>query len=176
MPAADFDIVLSPGDVLFVPKHWWHFVTTESDVAVSVNAWQPVWDDDLDRAQEGIAKYCYGALLYALVDNDLLDKKNAVDWLCPSEMSLVNVDNQFETITDLPWNYAYLTEALEPYELDAVEVLKRVLDYAINPENLRQVGQRPLHLSLTPPCLLYFYSSLYITHSSFCLSFSDHRE
>ena len=24
----NLDVVLGPGDVLFVPKHWWHFVQT----------------------------------------------------------------------------------------------------------------------------------------------------
>lgn len=24
----DYDLILEPGDVLFVPKHWWHFVST----------------------------------------------------------------------------------------------------------------------------------------------------
>ena len=29
---------MNPGDILYVPKHWWHFVICV-DTAVSVNTW-----------------------------------------------------------------------------------------------------------------------------------------
>ena len=32
-------MTLSPGEVLFVPKHWWHDVETVSPTALSVNYW-----------------------------------------------------------------------------------------------------------------------------------------
>jgi HSPB1-associated protein 1 len=32
----NYDITLEQGDVLIVPKHYWHFVTTESDISLSV--------------------------------------------------------------------------------------------------------------------------------------------
>ncbi len=34
-----YDIILEPGDVLFVPKHWWHFVTSLDSITISVNSW-----------------------------------------------------------------------------------------------------------------------------------------
>lgn len=34
-------IVLEEGDVLFIPKHYWHFVETVSDLSFSVNLWLP---------------------------------------------------------------------------------------------------------------------------------------
>ena len=39
----DFDFVLAPGALLFVPKAWWHAVTS-LDPAVSVSVW---FDDDV---------------------------------------------------------------------------------------------------------------------------------
>ena len=33
-----FQVVLSPGEVLFVPRHWWHYVECVES-AVSVNTW-----------------------------------------------------------------------------------------------------------------------------------------
>jgi oxalate decarboxylase/phosphoglucose isomerase-like protein (cupin superfamily) len=30
------------GDVLFIPKHYWHFVETVSDLSLSINVWLPV--------------------------------------------------------------------------------------------------------------------------------------
>lgn len=34
-------LALSPGDVLYLPKYWWHYVTTESDISISMNMWIP---------------------------------------------------------------------------------------------------------------------------------------
>ena len=31
-------VVMEPGDILYIPKHWWHFVVC-LDTAVSVNTW-----------------------------------------------------------------------------------------------------------------------------------------
>ena len=35
------DFVLEEGDILFIPKHYWHFVETETDLSLSVNLWLP---------------------------------------------------------------------------------------------------------------------------------------
>ena len=32
-------ITLNAGDVLFVPRHWWHFVYTHSESSISINTW-----------------------------------------------------------------------------------------------------------------------------------------
>lgn len=44
---------LSPGDVLFVPRHWWHYVRT-LDTAVSVNLWCPHPADAAERVTEAL--------------------------------------------------------------------------------------------------------------------------
>ena len=36
--ATPYVVTLDPGDVLFVPHHWWHFVETV-ETSVSVNTW-----------------------------------------------------------------------------------------------------------------------------------------
>ena len=38
-PAAGATVTLEEGEVLFVPKHWWHDVLTLSPLALSVNHW-----------------------------------------------------------------------------------------------------------------------------------------
>jgi ribosomal protein L16 Arg81 hydroxylase len=35
-------VTLNPGDVLFVPNGWWHYVETLSSVAISINTWVPL--------------------------------------------------------------------------------------------------------------------------------------
>jgi hypothetical protein len=37
----DYDITLDEGDVLFVPKHFWHFVETLGAISLSINLWLP---------------------------------------------------------------------------------------------------------------------------------------
>jgi hypothetical protein len=48
-------VTLGPGDVLFVPRHWWHFVRSETD-SVSVNLWLPHPLDGRERVKEALAR------------------------------------------------------------------------------------------------------------------------
>lgn len=48
-------VVLEPGDVLFVPRHYWHFVRSLS-VSVSVNQWVHIPQDSLSRLDEALAR------------------------------------------------------------------------------------------------------------------------
>ncbi|KAM8854882.1 HSPB1-associated protein 1 homolog isoform 3-T6 [Spinachia spinachia] len=33
------EVILQPGEVLFVPRHWWHYVESLDPVTVSINSW-----------------------------------------------------------------------------------------------------------------------------------------
>ncbi|XP_044012037.1 HSPB1-associated protein 1 isoform X2 [Aphidius gifuensis] len=48
-------IVLEPGDVLLVPRAWWHFVES-LELSVSVNVWLPLVDDSKARLKESLVK------------------------------------------------------------------------------------------------------------------------
>lgn len=48
-------VTLEPGDLLFVPKHWWHFVEAP-ETSLSVNVWIDAPDDAQDRAKESVAR------------------------------------------------------------------------------------------------------------------------
>ncbi|CAF3715620.1 unnamed protein product [Rotaria sp. Silwood1] len=51
-----YDIILEPGDVLFVPKHWWHFVLSLDSITISVNSWLEQPDDHIERIKEMLVR------------------------------------------------------------------------------------------------------------------------
>ncbi|XP_067007946.2 HSPB1-associated protein 1 homolog isoform X2 [Anabrus simplex] len=48
-------VMLKPGDVLFVPHHWWHYVENIG-TAISINTWIPLISDDSARLEESLVK------------------------------------------------------------------------------------------------------------------------
>lgn len=53
--AAPYEVVLNPGDVLFVPRHWWHYVEA-LDTAISVNLWLTHPADPAARVSEALVR------------------------------------------------------------------------------------------------------------------------
>ncbi|XP_077269995.1 HSPB1 associated protein 1 [Temnothorax americanus] len=49
-------ITLEPGDVLFVPNGWWHYVESLDQVNVSVNIWGKLKTDSRARVEEALVK------------------------------------------------------------------------------------------------------------------------
>ncbi|XP_061923372.1 HSPB1-associated protein 1 homolog [Entelurus aequoreus] len=69
-------VTLEPGQVLVVPRHWWHYVESLDDVTVSVNSWVELEDDHVARLGEAVTRTVVCALKR---DHD------AGDWLNPTE-------------------------------------------------------------------------------------------
>lgn len=88
VPPPDYEFVLEEGDVLFVPKHFWHYVETESDIAVSINVWLQETDDSRDQLSEAISLFVFGALKQAVDDADdrFCTSDLANGWISPSEV------------------------------------------------------------------------------------------
>ena len=63
--AQAIEVTLEPGDILYVPKHWWHFVEA-LDTSLSVNVWVDTPDDAGDRAKEAIARVLVTSLAEGL--------------------------------------------------------------------------------------------------------------
>ena len=53
--ATPYIVTLLPGEVLFVPRHWWHFVYNE-EFSISVNTWLPHPLDSKARLEEALVR------------------------------------------------------------------------------------------------------------------------
>ena len=68
-------VTMQPGDVLFVPRHWWHHVQNLDD-AVSINTWIEMPEDAGERTQEALTK----TIAYAMMSH-----RPFSSWLNPTE-------------------------------------------------------------------------------------------
>uniref|UniRef100_A0A8C2LQI9 HSPB1-associated protein 1 n=1 Tax=Cricetulus griseus TaxID=10029 RepID=A0A8C2LQI9_CRIGR len=73
-------VTLSPGQVLFVPRHWWHYVESIDPVTVSINSWIELEEDHLARVEEAITRMLVCALKTAE------DPHHPRAWLNPTEV------------------------------------------------------------------------------------------
>lgn len=69
-------VVLEPGDVLYVPRHWWHHVTNLDQVNISINTWLEREEDEEARFQEGLVKFLVGHVSRNLPSETVLDLLN----------------------------------------------------------------------------------------------------
>ncbi|KAM5153008.1 HSPB1-associated protein 1 [Mantella aurantiaca] len=72
-------VTLHPGQVLFVPRHWWHYVELVDDVTVSVNSWIELDSDHEARVEEAITRM----VVCAFKSADTSDRPD--NWLNPTE-------------------------------------------------------------------------------------------
>uniref|UniRef100_A0A3Q2PLN2 Hspb associated protein 1 n=1 Tax=Fundulus heteroclitus TaxID=8078 RepID=A0A3Q2PLN2_FUNHE len=72
-------VTLEPGQVLYVPRHWWHYVESIDAITVSVNSWIELEVDDAARVSEAVTKTVVCALKSAQSED------NTDTWLNPTE-------------------------------------------------------------------------------------------
>ncbi|XP_076762432.1 HSPB1 associated protein 1 isoform X2 [Xylocopa sonorina] len=78
-------VTLEPGDVLFVPPQWWHYVES-LDFSVSVNIWLPVPSDNIARVKEAIVK-----LIVARIGKDVCRAPDEANSTLPYCMNLLDI-------------------------------------------------------------------------------------
>ncbi|XP_066542951.1 HSPB1-associated protein 1 homolog [Hoplias malabaricus] len=79
-------VTLQPGQVLFVPRHWWHYVESVDPITVSVNSWMEMEVDDEARLEEALTK----TIICALKTTPSLNNKD--NWLNPTEEGISSHD------------------------------------------------------------------------------------
>ncbi|CAJ1340256.1 unnamed protein product [Effrenium voratum] len=114
--------VLGPGDVLAVPRHWFHAVECVSDWSLSLNQWFDAAGDAEQRVHEAVAR---------CLASPLLEARPEPWWLNPDE-----------DLQDTAGNLEYLTSALEVVageEVDASAVQAALLRAATRPEVVSKI-------------------------------------
>ncbi|XP_038078353.1 HSPB1-associated protein 1-like [Patiria miniata] len=91
--ATPYVVTLEPGEVLFVPKHWWHFVES-LETSISINTWVDVESDKESRIQEAVTRVLISSLMSTSCDS--------MKWVNPSE-----------TICTGEVNYRYVEAAVQ---------------------------------------------------------------
>ncbi|XP_009639134.1 HSPB1-associated protein 1 [Egretta garzetta] len=92
-------VTLSPGQVLLIPRHWWHYVESIDPITVSINSWIELDADHEARVEEAITRLLVCAIKSAEnpSDGDL--------WLNPTEVEA----------TSHEINLQYLNKAVSAY-------------------------------------------------------------
>ncbi|XP_061171813.1 HSPB1-associated protein 1 homolog isoform X2 [Saccostrea echinata] len=62
--ANPYIVILEPGQVLYVPRHWWHYVESLED-SISINTWIDTEEDLESRVSEAITRCLFSTLLGA---------------------------------------------------------------------------------------------------------------
>ncbi|XP_033099617.1 HSPB1-associated protein 1 homolog isoform X2 [Anneissia japonica] len=99
--ATPYNVTLQPGDILFVPHHWWHYVES-LETSISINCWMDLAIDDECRLEEAITRTVFCQFFDSRDSNDKGDGTDGIGWLNPTE-----------SITSTNVNMEYINKALK---------------------------------------------------------------
>ncbi|XP_018552043.1 HSPB1-associated protein 1 homolog isoform X1 [Lates calcarifer] len=85
-------VTLQPGQVLYVPRHWWHYVESVDPITVSVNSWIELAVDDVARVSEAVTKAVVCAIKSAPSDD------NTDNWLNPTEEAVASHNENMQYV------------------------------------------------------------------------------
>ncbi|XP_971977.1 HSPB1-associated protein 1 isoform X2 [Tribolium castaneum] len=87
-------VVLEPGDALFVPHKWWHYVEN-LDTAISINVWLPLPEDHEERFREALVQFFITQVTQNL---DLETKKAILNPNSDQEIGDVTLDASLDIV------------------------------------------------------------------------------
>ncbi|XP_052091231.1 HSPB1-associated protein 1 homolog isoform X2 [Mytilus californianus] len=98
-------VILEPGDVLYVPRHWWHFVES-LETSISINTWVEMFiqiqEEDKDsHVTEALSRVLFGCMM----DIKIGSVGSTTDWINPGE------EVQCHDV-----NFRYLQQAVDSYK------------------------------------------------------------
>lgn len=93
-------VILEPGDVLYVPRHWWHFVES-LETSISINTWVEMEEDKESHVTEAISRVLFGCMM----DIKIGSVGSTTDWINPGE------EVQCHDV-----NFRYLRQAVDSYK------------------------------------------------------------
>ncbi|XP_067155403.1 HSPB1-associated protein 1 isoform X5 [Apteryx mantelli] len=130
-------VTLSPGQVLLVPRHWWHYVESIDPVTVSINSWIELDADHEARVEEAITRTLVCAIKSAENPSD------ADLWLNPTEIEATSHDINLQYLNRAVSAYfkcqkASVSEQAHPSSFGAEKMTS-----ASRKRRKRQVGTEP---------------------------------
>ncbi|CAG2210944.1 HSPBAP1 [Mytilus edulis] len=93
-------VILEPGDVLYVPRHWWHFVES-LETSISINTWVEMEEDKDSHVTEAISRVLFGCMM----DIKIGSVGSTTDWINPGE-----------EVQGHDVNFRYLQQAVGSYK------------------------------------------------------------
>ncbi|XP_038604007.1 HSPB1-associated protein 1 isoform X2 [Tachyglossus aculeatus] len=103
-------VTLEPGQVLLVPRHWWHYVESIDPVTVSINSWIELDDDHRARVEEAITRL----VVCAVKGAD--DPDSSETWLNPTEPEQTSHDTNCQYLNRAVASYFEHQESSAPPE------------------------------------------------------------
>ncbi|XP_078260505.1 HSPB1-associated protein 1 homolog isoform X2 [Rhinoraja longicauda] len=85
-------VTLSPGEVLFVPRHWWHYVESLDPVTISINSWIELDEDDVARVGEALTR----TVVCALKSTD--HSTDTASWLNATEDAVTSYESNLRYV------------------------------------------------------------------------------
>ncbi|XP_050543797.1 HSPB1-associated protein 1 isoform X2 [Daktulosphaira vitifoliae] len=131
-------VVLSPGDVLYVPHKWWHYVENLS-TAISINSWIPISKyDNLSRLNESIVRFLVSSVCsgvseniqsHLLNPNELFSSNMTAESMKFIEQSLKTIKNEESSSLE---NMKYIIPSSSDYKFTVLNANQSIKNLQID--------------------------------------------